>query len=177
IFSTLPSQGRSVRWGETSTHSRRSGLKRRCGTLLSSSKLMETILSPSGLVFGDGDLLRAVDRWGNENLWSQAGIGEICRGHFAPEITHGCALYQIDGAAAKPSAGHARANQAWLCSGNFHHQIEFLAADFVVVPEAVMRIAHQLPEGLAIFAAKCLDRALHTCVFCNNMAAACKYRR
>src|SRR5260370_3435302 len=102
------------------------------------------------------------------------GLGKIVRGEVTPEIAHGCGLYKIDGAAAKPSAGHTRANQSRLGLGNFHHQIEFLATDLIIVTEAAMRIAHQRPESFAISLVKCLDRASHAQVFCDDMVASCK---
>src|SRR5882762_8808875 len=108
---------------------------------------MGKFLSRGGLSLFEGHLLRAFGRWRNVNLRSQACPGEICRGYVAPEIGHGRGLYQIDGAAAKSSAGHARANQARLRNGNFHHQIEFPAADLIIVPETAMRFLQQWPEG------------------------------
>src|SRR5260370_18987255 len=93
------------------------------------------------------------------------------RAHGVAEISQGRGLHQIEGAAAKSPAGHARANQARLRNGNFHHQIEFSAADLIIVPETAMRVLKQWSQGCGVSSVKCFDRALHTRVFCNDVAA------
>src|SRR5260370_39569634 len=123
------------------------------------------------------ELLRASGRRRNVELRTQACPGRIFRGNVALEIVYGRRLDQVDRAAAKSSASHSRANQSRLRGGDFHHQIEFLATDLIVVAQAAMRLLHQCAESLAVSSLEGINRVLHPRVFRDDVAAPRKHLR
>src|SRR5215472_611029 len=93
-------------------------------------------------------LLDAVGGWGDVDFRLEPGLGAIFCRDVLLEGIHRSGLDKIDGAAAEAAASHACANHTWLRGSDFDHEVELLAAHFVIVAQAAVRIAHQRTEGV-----------------------------
>src|SRR5215472_1509989 len=96
-------------------------------------------------------LLDAVGSGRDVNLGLQASLGLILCGNRFLERVHGSRLDQVDGAASKAAARHARAKHARLLGSDLHHEVKFLATDFVVFTQAAMRRPYQAAESTQAF--------------------------
>ena len=74
-------------------------------------------------------------------------------------------VHERDDAAAEAAARHPRAVHAVERTRDRHHQIELVAADFVVVAQALMRLVHETAERCEVAGGQRLDRSLHAEVF------------
>lgn len=116
-------------------------------------------------------MTHTVSRRRDINLRLHSRSGEVLRSDILLECLHGSGLDQINGAAAKSPAGHARADDTALRGGNFDHEVELFATYFVVVTKAAMRLAHQCSQSADVTGLKSMHRTLHAIVFRDNVVA------
>src|SRR5438874_2306990 len=83
------------------------------------------------------------------------------------EALHRIRAHHVDRAAAETAARQARAINALDGDGRVHQEIQFLAAHFVIVLEAAMRIHEQLAHALHVAALGRVDELLYPIVFSN----------
>jgi len=119
----------------------------------------------------DVDLLDAVGGGGDVNLRLEPRLSMIFCGDVLLEGVYGGGFDEIDRAAAEAAAGHPRADDTGLRAGNFDHEVEFLAADFVIVAQAAMRVAHQATKPAEIAAIQSENGLLCALVFGDDMSA------
>src|ERR1043166_9066070 len=78
---------------------------------------------------------------------------------------------QIDRAAAKAAARHARTVNAFNFPRQLDHQIELVAADFIIVAQALVRLGHEFPKLVQITSLERISRRQHARVLSYDMPA------
>src|SRR5450631_203864 len=74
-----------------------------------------------------------------------SGCLSITTGDLLREILGTLFAHEIDRASAEPPSGHASTEETGQAFGRFDHGVEFPAADFVEISQAVVRLAHRSP--------------------------------
>jgi len=69
----------------------------------------------------------------------------ITFGNLLREVLGMFFAHEVDRASSETTSSHASTTEAWQAFGRFDHDVEFPATDLVKIPQAVVRLAHQLP--------------------------------
>src|SRR5215471_2707228 len=78
---------------------------------------------------------------------------------------------EVNGASAKPAAGHACSVKSPLAGSNLDHEIEFRTAYFIVVAEAAVGIYHQLSKVAALSSLQSLSHLVYPRILGDHMAS------
>ena len=96
---------------------------------------------------------------------SADGLGESLSGFLAN---------QINRAPTEPCAGHAGAQNSRLFPGQLDQDIEFLGADLVIIPQALVGSVHELAESLQVTGFQNLDGLQNPVVLGNHVSGPSK---
>src|SRR5262245_12412024 len=96
----------------------------------------------------------------------------ISRLHFGLELADRGGANQVDGTTSEAATGHARADDAALSAGKIDNDVEFAAADLVIIFHALVGFGHAGTDGLEIAILESFRDKMHANVFGNDMAAA-----
>src|SRR5215469_16059707 len=108
----------------------------------------------------------------NKYLRCQACSLLISTSHSLSKTGHRVCLHQVDGAATETTARHAGAINAFLLHRQLDHQVQLCATNFVIVSEAIVRVAHQAPEGTQISAQQRGGCPRYPLILTDHMTAA-----
>src|SRR6266849_1390393 len=81
-------------------------------------------------------------------------------------------VYKVDGAASEATAGHARAMNARLPPGDFHHDVQLPATDLIIVPQTTVRLCHQLAQNATVAGFESIRRFAHALILGDHVPAA-----
>src|SRR5215212_2114056 len=140
------------------------------GKRLFGSTLSSFILPPSSF-----DLLRPSPRLGDDERGEAAEARRVGRFERAPELGQAFAAHEADGRAAEAAARHARAEHALDAPRRLREHVQLGAANFVVVPQRLVRETHQPSDLFQISAAEGVGRGERARVLCDDVAAAPAY--
>src|SRR3990170_1217243 len=88
------------------------------------------------------------------HLGREAGALTVGVHHLSLEGFQRLLSHEVDGAAAEPRAGQARAQHALYARGQIHQQVGLRAGGLEVVPQALVRFVEQAAQGPEIAAAE-----------------------
>jgi hypothetical protein len=90
------------------------------------------------------------------------------------EVTDGIVTYERNGTSSETSSCHPAPYYAGYLPSRLCEGVQFLSCHFVVIPQRLVALVHQLPESSKVVVSECFDGIPCTLYFGYNVSGAAK---